>query len=160
VLDPAEPAPELTAHSEAALAAVYRHVADMTGAEAETADDPGAEDPTYWRRRARAAYREVEERGRGGSGWRPPGVNSRDAEGWEFLVLELLAEEFFWDADHEIGPLFLDADPDQSRYLMGRMGVAEDYFRAVAPDPPAAELEGVRRALRRACRGRGRRGRR
>src|SRR4051812_10160576 len=111
--DEGEPTPELTAHTEATVAAVYAHILAMIVMEIESPpesekvdgwDDPEhIEDAFAWRRLALAAYLEddgeskpngtatVEGGGRasgdreGDDGlWSPPELSSEDVEEWEF----------------------------------------------------------------------------
>jgi hypothetical protein len=186
--DQDEPMPALTAHTEAAVAAVYAHVFAMIVMEIEYPaasekkvdgwddpldDDPlEMDDPFSWRRRALAAYLEDDEQPEAagnatGAGndrvaensaedegaWTPPEVSSSDVDEWEFLVVELLANRILWDGDHESASVYMDAAPETSRDLMNELGIAENYYTAVAPDPTDEELESVRRTLRDICGG-------
>src|SRR3954447_7868558 len=113
--DEGEPMPELTAYTEATVAAVYAHILAMIVMEIEFPPESGTvegwDDPEYiddafaWRRLALAAY--LEDDGEpeatgaatgGGDGrvpegreeddgpWSPPEISSGDVEEWEFLV--------------------------------------------------------------------------
>ena len=177
--DEAEPRPELTAHTEATVAAIFRHVVDQVIFEIEMAAEPGAaEDATLWRQLVLAAYREAEEGNRteeqdesqtrgdslrevpptSGDGedddtdelWVPPSVGSDHVDDWEFLI-ECLANRILWEGDYEMSDVFLDADPSESGIRMGLMGIAEDYYTAIAPDPTDQQLEAIRRRLRWLC---------
>jgi len=186
--DQDEPMPELTAHTEAAVAAVYAHISAMivmeieyppTSEKVDGWDDPLDDDPLdiddafAWRRLALAAYLDddaepeaageatiagddrVPENSDEDDGlWSPPEVSSNEVDEWEFLVVELLANRILWaDGDHESGSLYMDAAPAASRYLMTELGIAENYYTAVAPDPTDEQLESVRRTLRDVCGG-------
>ena len=137
--------PELTAHTEATVAAVYAHIFSMIVMEIESPpesgkvdgwDDPGDIDDAFaWRRLALAAYlegdgepkasgtatNEVDGRVPGDHDednglWSPPEISLECIEEWEFLVGECLANRILWaDGDHEAGPGFMDADPAVSR---------------------------------------------
>src|SRR3954462_4293036 len=118
--DEGEPMPELTAHTEATVAAVYAHVLAMIVMEIESPpgsekvdgwDDPEDIDDAFaWRRLALAVYLEddgepeangtatdeVADRVPGNreeddGPWSPPETSSEDVEEWEFLVAECLA---------------------------------------------------------------------
>ena len=57
-----EPRPKLTAHTEATVAAIFRHIADRVVFEIEMAAEPEpAEDAMFWRRLVLEAYREAED---------------------------------------------------------------------------------------------------
>jgi hypothetical protein len=138
-------------------------------------DDPedNIDDAFAWRRLALAAYLETEgktwangtatgegdgrvagDREEDDGPWSPPEISSEDVEEWEFLVGECLANRILWaDGDHEGGPGFLDADPAVSRYCIYELGIAEDYYTAIAPDPTDEQLDSVRRTLREICGG-------
>jgi hypothetical protein len=45
-----------------------------------------------------------------------------------------------WDNDWEID-VCLDADPDIGRRMRRELGIDDDYFVAVPPDPTDAEVE-------------------
>jgi len=85
--------------------------------------------------------------------WSPPEVSSEEVDEWEFLVVECLANRILWDGDHEIGPELVDSDPAVSQSLMNELGIAENYYTAVAPDPTDEQLDSVRRTLRDVCGG-------
>jgi hypothetical protein len=181
--DEGEPMPELTAHTEATVAAVYAHILAMIVMEIEFPPESGKvdgwDDPEdnigdafAWRRLALAAYLaddgELEANGTAtseGDGpvpgdreedegpWSPPEITSNNVGEWEF-VGECLANRILWDdGDHEVGPAFLDADPVVSRSCRDELGIAEDYYTAIAPDPTDEQLDSVRRTLREVCGG-------
>src|SRR3954447_14828030 len=113
--DQGEPMPELTAHTEAAVAAVYAHILSMIVMEIESPpesgkvdgwDDPEDDigDAFAWRRLALAVYLEddgepeadVTATGEGDARvpgdregdagpWSPPEISSNNVEEWEFL---------------------------------------------------------------------------
>src|SRR5262249_25532163 len=55
------------------------------------------------------------------------------------------------DRDYLASSLFLDKDPDVGRDLKDRLGIADDYYAVIPPDPTARELEVAREHLRRIC---------
>jgi hypothetical protein len=134
--DEATPSPELTAHSEGALAAVFAYAREAAR------DEIAVGESVYWRRLILAACREADAD--------PddvlPGADCLDVGEWD-LLLECLGERIFWDADYEMGDAFLDADPREARAKQEEMGIPEHYYLAEAPDPADDELPGVRREL-------------
>ncbi len=176
-----EPRPKLTAHTEATVAAIFRQIADQVVIEIDMAAEPEPdEDVMFWRRLALAAYRETEEQdsseeqdesgpqgvdvrgassaSRGGEQnddqdepWVPPPVDSGILDDWEVLV-DCLADRILWaDEDYEMGDAFLDADPSEGRARMDMMGIADDYYTEIAPDPTDEQLKLIRRLLRSLC---------
>lgn len=69
--------------------------------------------------------------------------------------MDCLADDVIRDRDFEL-QLHLDADPDKSRNVKEMMGISENYYTAVAHDPPADQLNLYIDALKgRTPRGRG-----
>jgi hypothetical protein len=129
LLQPDEPAPEITAFLEAAVAAVYQHVFDMVILEIE---DPEFAPQPSWRQLVSEAARESDGIDQ------VPEETSRDKEEWQ-LVVECLADDVVGDRDFEL-QAHLDADPDKSRDVKEMMGIPEDYYAAVAYEPPDDQL--------------------
>jgi hypothetical protein len=176
--DEAEPGPDLTMNTEATVAAIFEHIAGQVQCEIDMSADPETDGEfTDWRELVLAAYREAvgDEEGSAkaspagqpngadedsddedsddeepdDSVWSPPDVTSRDQSDWEFLILEYLADRILWgDGDFIMDDCFLDADPSWKMAMMEEMGIASDYYLAVAPDPTDGALEGIRRTLR------------
>ncbi len=141
--DETVPTPELTALSEATVAAVYRHLLHAVEFEIESQIDLETVEPSvFWRQLLLAACREAQE------DWEEPlpEVTCDDLREWQIL-LECLADRVFWDEDYAIGREFLDADPETSHAKMKAMGIAEDHFLATAPDPSDEQLQEIRRVL-------------
>jgi len=63
-----------------------------------------------------------------------PDATNDDIETWAFL-LEGLADCVLWDNDYE-SQQNLDLPPDKSSFMRNTFGVADDYYTAIAPDPP------------------------
>src|SRR5262249_38219503 len=137
------PTPELTALSEATLAAVYQHVLHAVECEIESQIDLETVEPSvFWRQALLAACREAQEE------WEEPlpEVTCDDLGEWQIL-LGCLQDRVFWDEDYVMASEFLDADPVKSRAQMKEMGIAEDYFLATAPDPNDEQLLQIRLVL-------------
>jgi hypothetical protein len=130
LLRPNEPPPELTSFLEGAVATVYRWALAMAIQEIENPEFATA-DPS-WRKQILDAARECEDIDE------LPEEDGRDGEEWEFLI-ECLEGAVLWDTDFEAQDR-LDADPDTSRALDQFMGISEDYYTAVADDPPDDQI--------------------
>jgi hypothetical protein len=63
-------------------------------------------------------------------------------------LLDCLSERILWDDDYIAVNHFLDADPEVRHAEMEALGIADDYYLALAPDPRDEELDAVRRTLR------------
>jgi hypothetical protein len=133
-----QPVPRLTAFEEATVGAVY----EMIGIMVELEIDQPAEDreSPSWRELVLAACRErkIEEL---------PDSASTDFGEWE-LQVDCLANAVLWDEDWRDCESLLDVDPQASRGVKKLMGIDEDYYIAVPPDPTEEEMEGVWATLR------------
>ena len=126
LLHPDEPMPHLTAFIESAVATVYEFARDQVQ---EEIDEPELrEGVPYWRSLILDAAREQDV-----SSDLPDATND-DIETWTFL-LEGLAGCVLWDNDYE-SQQNLDLPPNKSKFLRNTLGVADDYYTAIAPDPP------------------------
>ena len=125
LLHPDEPTPKLTAYVESAVATVYEHAIAQV---CQEIDDPElAIETRHWRRLVLAAAREQigqEEL---------PDDRCTDKATWTML-LECLAGCVLWDNDYECQES-LDLPPDQSRRLRAILGMDDDYYTDVPPDP-------------------------
>ena len=63
-----------------------------------------------------------------------PNDTNRDKETWTILV-ECLAGCVLWDNDYESQESF-DLPPEESRKFRSLLGMADDYYTDVPPDPP------------------------
>ena len=68
-----------------------------------------------------------------------PKANCRDKSEWDFPI-EFLESRVLWDYDWQLADS-ADLDPDAGQRLKDELGIADDYFVAVPPDPPDAEAE-------------------
>jgi len=133
-----QPMPKLTAVLEAAVGAVYESIRVMVEIEIdEPAED--RESPS-WRELVLAAGRE-----RGIEDLLDP--ESEDLDEWEVLVSRL-ADAVLWDQDWKDTDDHLDADPKASRMVKNVLGIDEDYYVAVPPDPTDEEMKSVWATLR------------
>jgi hypothetical protein len=130
------PAPPLTAATEGALAVIFVQVREWL-LEIELTDN----DPTDCRRLILAAIGDSV-----GRDYPLPAPTDADPDEWEMLIDEIEAR-LFWDADWEMGDVFLDRSPDEVRPEMAMHGIDDDYFTAVPDDPDQVGLAAARRTL-------------
>lgn len=127
-----EPVPVLTASIEAAAAMVFRHAADMVAMELNEPDESAG---LSWRELVLAACRDA---GIEGLPDVLP-VPDDNSDAW-LLLMDCLEGRVLWDNDWEMD-VCLDADPDIGRRMRRELGIDDDYFVAVPPDPTDAEVE-------------------
>ena len=137
--DPHVPAPPLTAATEGALGAVFALV--RAWLEMELAGAAGEGDPAHVRRLLLGAVGEAA--GRDGP---LPEPTEADWAEWE-LLLEEVEARLFWDADYEMGDVFLDLPPEAAKADLVLHGIDPDYFTAVPDDPTDGQLAEARRTL-------------
>lgn len=133
-----QPRLRLTATLEAAVGAVYEAIRLLVEMEI---DQPAEwrESPS-WRELVLAACRErgIEDL---------LDAQSVDLDEWEVLVC-CLSDTVLWDEDWKDSESLLDADPRASRAVKKMLGIDEDYYIAVPPDPTDDEMEGILATLR------------
>jgi len=140
------PCPELSALSEGTFAAVYRVIRLLI--ETET-DDEGVslqsdEGPSV-RKLVLLAARKSRSSGE------LPKITSNDMDMWDD-VLDCLMDQVLWeDRDFEEEELFLDKGPEITHFLKEQLGIDDEYFIGVAPDPDPTQLASIRASLRRLC---------
>jgi hypothetical protein len=132
-----QPIPKLTAVLEAAVGAIYEAVRVLVEMEI---DQPAEEQESTWRELVLAACRE-----RGAE--ELPDAQSNDLDEWE-VVVDSLVDGVLWDEDWRADESLLDADPKASQAVKEVLGIDEDYYVAVPPDPTDEDMEGVWATLR------------
>ncbi|MGA2704775.1 MAG: hypothetical protein ABSH35_27250 [Isosphaeraceae bacterium] len=140
------PCPELSALSEGTFAAVYRVIRLLI--ETETLEEgvslQSDEGPSV-RELVLLAARKTR------SSVELPEISSNDMDLWDD-VLDCLMDRVLWeDRDFEEEELFLDSGPEITGFLKEQLGIADDYFIGVAPDPDPTQLDSIRESLRRLC---------
>ena len=136
----------LSATTEAAVAAIFIEIRDQVAIEIDLFPDGLPEQSGWeqqqnlsWRQLVLAACRDI-----GGNDVEPdaefefPQPHCHDMSQWEDLV-DWLAEAVLWDRDFEMADTFLDVDPGISRQRRRLLGIEDDYFTQVAPDPRPEE---------------------
>lgn len=152
LLTETESALPLSAAAEATVAAVYVEIRDQVAIEIDLFPDrASARDEPTWRRRVLAAHKAVfrtphsEEDGFDFDfGPFPediaiPEETCPEIDEWETLI-DSLSDAVLWDRDFEMAESFLDVDPGVSRQRRRLLGIDDDYFTTVAPDPRPGEV--------------------
>ncbi|MFK8115153.1 MAG: hypothetical protein AB8B91_23325 [Rubripirellula sp.] len=131
-----QPVP-LTAALEATVAAVFVEVRDQVAIETSLY---GAQlelgDPPTWRQMVLDAVRCVCGDDASDS---LPAANGTDPKQWDLLV-DQLTDVILWDRDFEMADTFMDIDPGVSQHRRQLLGIGDDYFTSVAPDPRPEEV--------------------
>jgi hypothetical protein len=70
-----------------------------------------------------------------------------DQSEWDFLI-EMLADAILWDDDWVDDGFIMDADPETAEARKDRLGIDDDYYLAVVPEPSDSELDRARRRLK------------
>ncbi len=139
------------AYSEAAVGAIFVEVRDHVAIEIdlfpdgpdEPSDDP--EENVTWRELVLAAYHAAypTTNWQDDESWRNeiriPRASCLELEQWEPLI-DLLADAVLWDRDFELAGDFLDAEPTRSRQRKRLLGIDNDYFASIVPDPQGSEV--------------------
>lgn len=143
VRDPAVPCPRHTAANEGAVAAVFAAARGLLADELDGAEPPGGGETTELRGLLLAAAGDPD--GREDPLPDPAGT---DPEPWEWL-LEEVEDRVLWDADFEMGDLFLDLPPEHARERLEQAGIDPDYYLSSPPEPGEVGLAAARRTLAR-----------
>jgi hypothetical protein len=132
-----QPPPKLSSLREATVGMLFE-VLRACVAE-EIADEWEEEEAVrYWRSMVVQVCREAGDEH--GAALLDSGADDSDA--WD-LVVESLADRILWDRDWEMEDLFADAIPERGRQLKRFLGIEDDYFRDIAPDPTTPQLRAV-----------------
>jgi hypothetical protein len=140
------PCPELTALSKGTFTAVYRVIrllieteTDEEGVSLESDEGPSVRKLVLLAARKTRLSMEL------------PEISSNDMDIWED-ILDCLMDRVLWgDRDFEEEELFLDSGPEITHILKEQLGIADEYFIAVAPDPDPTQIGSIRESLRRLC---------
>ena len=130
-----ESPPPLTAINESVIGVLFCDMELCIEIEIDSEDE--VDQPYFWRNRVLAVYREI------GEADDLPNSECTDNSEWSILV-EALSDRILWDNDFNDGDEYLDMPPEESRYMKYVMGIADDYFRAVPPDPIESDLPRIR----------------
>ena len=131
--------PKLTAIWEAAVGAVFEAIRRMV----ETEVDQG-QLSHVWRKRVvnAACERQIEEL---------LDPTSEDIEEWGILI-DSLTGGILWDEDWRCADFHLDVPPDQGQAVKTLLGIDDEYYVAVPPDPSEEELQDILAILKKLTR--------
>jgi hypothetical protein len=139
--DEEAPCPDLTALTEGTIPAIFAHLRYRTEVEVEAeaalsrrSTSPGEDCTERTRHLVLASLHEVD------PDRELPLPDSDDVGEWRDQ-LDILMDRILDDRDYLAGSLYLDADPVLGRDLKERLGIADDYYVAIPPDPAPGELE-------------------
>ena len=76
--------------------------------------------------------------------------SSADTDEWAFCV-DCLHDAILWDSDYLIEDTFVDLPPEEAQVLKKDMGVADEYFLSVAPEPKADRVAALLADLETLC---------
>ncbi len=138
-----QPMPRLTAVREAAVGAVYEAIMMIV----EMEIDQSAEERTSptWRELVLTACQE-----QGIDEFLDP--VSEEIDEWGMLI-SCLTDAVLWDEDWRDSESLMDADPKAGQAVKELLGIDEDYYVALPPDPTDEEMKGVWATLRRLTKG-------
>jgi hypothetical protein len=166
--DEHEACPKLTALTEGTFAAIYAVIRQWIDIEIDSArEDPLMTcGPDSMRNLVLVAYREAQSRWKEMDTYECPddehedqdepqslllAPGSEDSDAWADLLDELMDQVLWGDRDFEDEDLMLDVNPDLGQGLKTQLGIDDDYFTGVAPEPTVAELAEIRKTLRKLC---------
>ncbi|MEM8666895.1 MAG: hypothetical protein AAGG48_05230 [Planctomycetota bacterium] len=149
----------LSAPLEATIAAIFVDIRDQVAIEIEFLPQLlESDDQPTWRQMVLDAYQStLAPEDEGNQVWAEmvaqlPVVNCRDIRDWECLI-DALADAILWDRDFELEGQFMDEEPDVSRNRRRLLGISDDYFTRIAPDPLEDDLDRVVSQTRQIVRG-------
>ncbi len=156
LLTPTDSPLPLSAHAESVVAAIFNEIRDQVAIEIDLFPDgprPVSDNPeenVTWRQLVLAAHKAVLRTphdpsdgfdfdfGPFPSDIEIPNESCTDIGQWQIL-LESLTDAVLWDRDFELADSFLDIDPGVSRRRRRLLGIEDDYFTQIAPDPSSDE---------------------
>ncbi len=67
---------------------------------------------------------------------------------WHWM-LDTIEDRVLRDDDYEPLDGVMDGDPDTAEYIKQTLGIAPDYYSAVAPDPIESDMVRIRNTIKR-----------
>ena len=155
LLTPTDAPLSLSAHAEAAVAAIFVEVRDQVAIEIDLFPDGSQSNQSdevadyTWRQLVLAAHecvfvspQDVEDVDLDVEPFPDdielPDKDCTDIQQWEWII-ESLTDAILWDRDYEMADSFLDVDPGVSQQRRRLLGIDDNYFTQVAPDPSGTE---------------------
>jgi hypothetical protein len=136
-------APPLNAVNEATVGMLFRVIGICVETEIDAEEGEPNIDCRNWRRRLlKAALGD----GRP-SDMELPTESCTDLDEWNFLI-EMLSDAILWDDDWIDDGLILDADPETAKARKEMLGIEDDYYQTIVPEPSDSDLHGARQMLR------------
>ncbi|MDF1844796.1 MAG: hypothetical protein P1U77_25570 [Rubripirellula sp.] len=139
----------LSAPLEATIAAIFVDIRDQVAMEIEFLPQlMETEDQPTWRRMVLDAYLstlapdDLENKVWAEMVEQLPTEDCRFIRRWEH-VIDSLADAILWDRDFELADQFLDSDPVSAFDRRQVLGISDDYFTRIAPDPRAEDVRRV-----------------
>lgn len=129
---------ELTAVLEGTIATIFQHLKYCIEIEIDT-----PELGTSWRELVVAVRMEME-------GEQIPEASCEDMMEWDIEV-ETIADCILWDADYADDKIYLDREPERTKFLRHMARIPDNYFMAIADDLGDDEMEGKVKELRELC---------
>ncbi len=143
-----------TAVNEGTVAAVYQNLLDNNLMEVDEDNEMQVDQSFryYWRSLIMAAVKEAEkaEDVPPDPDWNPT-IESNAMSDWDVLV-ECLENRILWDdADWDLEEEIADSPPELAQHQKEFLGITDEYFLAVAPDPPENEIPQLIDDIRKLC---------
>jgi hypothetical protein len=132
------PPVELTAVLEGVIATIFQHLKNCIQFEI---DEP--EIGTTWREVVVTLRKEME-------GEQIPKSSCEDMMEWDIEV-ECIADCILWDADYEDDKIYMDGEPERTKFLKDMARIPDNYFMAIADDLKEDEIDEKVKALRELC---------
>ncbi len=132
---------DLSAELEACVAAIFVEIRDQVAIEIEFPSLIGNSQSPSWRTLVRNAYENMfaNQDRELGDDWELPSPESGDIRSWAYLI-DSLSDAILWDRDFELAESFLDDDPGVSDRRRRLLGIDDEYFTRIAPDPRPDQL--------------------
>jgi len=124
----AAPKPKPTAVLEGAVGAVFENMSRLLEEEIHGV----IRGDMSLRRLVRRACRDLEVES-------APCASSDNIDEWSFCM-QCLHDAVLWDSDYLAENTLADLPPERSMDIKQRMGISDEYFRAVAPDPSPKQV--------------------
>jgi hypothetical protein len=131
----------LTAVNEATVGVIFEHIRQSVQVEIDTSMDID-ESLDFWRKKVLAVIDD--------ESWPAdeplPDSNCTDFGEWDWMI-EAIGDGILWDDDWCDASFIMDVAPETANRRKDSLGIDDDYYRAIAPDPSEADIAAARVAL-------------